>query len=253
MKNMEFNKIFTQLGFSNNKTKVYLAALSLGSASVTEISKKAEIIRTTTYKILEELTKEGLLEESVKNKVKLFVALSPVKLIELINNNKKATEAILPGLLDLFTDTGFRPKMKFYTGEQGRKKVYEDVLNLKNETIYTFSPIKNILEDFGETYVRHFLEKRAKNKTRRFALRQTDAKSKSNKEWEFYTTDSRMLREVKFLPPKITFSTLIQIYDNKIGVISSKKENYAFIIESQELTNLMKQIFEWFWFVADKK
>ncbi|KKS83497.1 MAG: hypothetical protein UV57_C0012G0001, partial [Parcubacteria group bacterium GW2011_GWD2_43_10] len=51
---------------------------------------------------------------------------------------------------------------------------------------------------------------------------------------------------------KERFEIFIQIYANKVAVIASKKEDYAFIIESKELAELMKQIFLWLWHTSPK-
>ena len=242
-----------KLGFNSNKSKIYLSVLSLGTATVSEIARKAGIVRTTVYKILDELIQDGLLEQAKIGKVKKFVALNPNKLVDLLENKKSATEAMLPELLGLFVNSEFRPKLKFYEGEAGMKTVFEDIFCLHDDVVYTFSPIHEVLSRFGETYSRHFLERRAKNKIKRLALRPASAKSSATKDWEFYGSDKDLWREVRFLPPEINCDTLIQIYDNKVGVIASEKEDYAFIVESKELADLMKSVFKWLWMMSKEQ
>lgn len=244
---MDVNKLFSQLGFTDNKAKIYLASLSLGLAKASEIAKKAELPRTTVYKIMVELVGENLLEEVTTGKVKKFTASHPSKLADLYENKKMAVIDCLPELLGIFTAPKFKPKMRFYEGEAGIKKVFEDILELQNDTVYTFSPIHEVLERFGPVYSRHFMEKRVRNKIKRLALRPYQDKIKKSLEWEFYDSDETLMREVRFLPSEIKCDTLIQIYNNKIGIIASEKENYAFIIESRELADLLRQIFLWLW------
>lgn len=102
-----------------------------------------------------------------------------------------------------------------------------------------------MLERFGMTYIRHNMEKRVAKKITRLSLR--SAETIKETKWDFYSSDEKLLRKLRYLPKQIKIDTLIQIYGNKISVIASKKEDYAFIIESKELSSLMKQIFLWLW------
>lgn len=243
---MNNNTFFTNIGFSDNKAKIYQATLSLGTASAGSIAKKSGIVRSTVYKILEELVADGLLEIN-EGKVKKFTALHPTTLTTMFENKKLAIENFMPELLGIFTASKSKPRMKFYEGENGKKKVFEDILNLHDEVVYTFSPMKEVLNLFGKTYSRHFTEKRVKNKIWRYALRPATDKNLEKTDWEFYGDDELLMRKIHFLPTEISCDTLIQIYENKVSVIASEKENYAFIIESKELSTLMKQIFMWMW------
>jgi len=46
-------------------------------------------------------------------------------------------------------------------------------------------------------------------------------------------------REDWYLPKGIDFNNTIVVYDNKVAIISSKKESYGFIVESDELAGTM--------------
>jgi HTH-type transcriptional regulator, sugar sensing transcriptional regulator len=248
---MNINTLFPSINFSENKTKIYLAILSLGTAPVSAIAKKAGIVRSTTYKILGELIKEGLVEIG-EGKVKKFTALHPSSLVEAMENKKKAVENYLPELLGIYSTSSFKPYMRFYEGEVGKKKVFEDILTLHEDVVYTFSPMKEVLNLFGKTYTRHYMEKRVKNKIWRHALRPATDINQDMSDWEFYGSNEKLMREIRFLPKEISYDTLIQIYADKVAVVASEKENYAFIVESKELASLMKQVFLWLWATAKK-
>jgi sugar-specific transcriptional regulator TrmB len=249
---MNNNTFFAQISFSDNKAKIYQSILSLGTAPAGAIAKKSGIVRSTVYKILDELVNDDLLEVS-DGKVKKFTALHPSALLKMFENKKTAIENFMPELLGVFSAPKFKPLMKFYEGENGKKRVFEDALSLHNDIVYTFSPMQEILELFGKTYARHYTEKRIKNKIWRYALRPATDISQKGSEWEFYGSDEKLMREIRFLTPEIACDTLIQIYANKVAVVASKKENYAFIIESKELSVLMKQIFKWLWKLSINK
>jgi len=249
---MDLVNVLKQLGFNENKAKVYLACLELGRATASDVAKKSSLIRTTVYKILEELVSEGLVEADLTSRVKTFIVLPPVKLIALIDSKKSVAQDSLPFFLEIFSSTKYKPKIRFYEGKEGIKKVFEDALDVKEKIVYTFSPIKDLLSELGATYARHYTNKRVKNDILRKALRQISDKESSKGQWEFYADDEKLKREVRFLPKSVIFSTLIQIYDNKVSFISFEKENFAFIIESRELSSFMKQLFNLLWSMSGK-
>jgi HTH-type transcriptional regulator, sugar sensing transcriptional regulator len=249
---MNFIELLKKIGFSENKAKVYLACLELGKATASQIAKEAKVVRTTIYKILEELKSQGFVEADAKLHGKTFKAQNPQKLVESLEQQKNLAQEFLPDFMNIFSETKFKPKLKFYEGKEGVKKVFEDILNYQNITVLTFSPIKNVLQIFGKTYSRHFTEKRAKQKIWRQDLRQFTDEQFHSSEWEFYASDKSLLREVKILPKNLTFDALIQVYENKISVILSEKENFAFIVESKELSDFMKKVFNFFWQAAGR-
>lgn len=244
---MDFVELLRKLGFNENKAKVYLACLELGQATASEIAKRANIVRTTVYKILEELKNEGFVDADAKAHGQTFKAQSPKKLIEYLEKQKNMAESFLPDFLNIFSETKFKPKLKFYEGKEGVKKVFEDILNYKDITVMTFSPIKNVLQLFGKTYSRHFTEKRVQQKILRKDLRQCTDEKYNTDEWEFYAAEKSLMREVKFLPTDLVFNSLVQVYENKVAVILSERENFAFIVESKELSEFMKKIFGLLW------
>jgi len=249
---MELIKELKKLGFSNNKAEVYLSSLELGSAPASEIAKKAKLKRTTTYKLLEELVSEGLIEIDHGTKVKSYLAQSPTALIELFSQKKEGADQLLPNLLKQFSQTEHQPTIRFYSGSRGTKKAFNDALETQEKILYTYSPIKNVLDHLGPTFARHYIDKRRKGKIIRKSLRQTSEKKSDMKNWEFYAADKAVMREVRFLPPDIKFDTLIQVYDNKTSIISFEQDKFAFIIENEQLAAFMKSIFNLLWQNAKK-
>ena len=80
MKNNPLLTTLTTLGLTDHEAAVYLAALSLGPATILKIAKAAEIKRTTVYSVIETLKLKGLVSVEVKGFKSLFVAEDPTKL-----------------------------------------------------------------------------------------------------------------------------------------------------------------------------
>lgn len=57
-------------------------------------------------------------------------------------------------------------------------------------------------------------------------------------------------RKIRFLSDKHTSSLTYVLYENKAFFISSKRENFAFLIESKEFVEMMTMQFEILWGTA---
>lgn len=225
----------------------------MGAASASTIAKQANSKRTTAYKLLEELVNEQLLEKDPSTKITTYIAVSPTVLIKSLNHKKQQAENLLPHLLAAFKETTHKPVVRFYSGVSGIKKAFDDALTSREKVIYTFSPIKNVLQTLGPAYARHYIEKRKKNKIWRKSLRQPTKGTIKTKDWEFYADSEAALRQVRFLPKNISFESSIQIYDDKISIISYTDNVFAFIIENKKLADFLKQLFQLLWQMADYK
>src|SRR3989344_4169856 len=75
--NLRLIKTLEYIGFSEKEVLVYLALLSLGKGTVTEISRRAGIIRPTGYHILSSLESKELVKVSGKEPKQEYVAESP--------------------------------------------------------------------------------------------------------------------------------------------------------------------------------
>ena len=72
--------IFKKLGLSEKETIVYLSLLEHGAVSVRNLAKAADLNRGTTYDILKQLMKQGLVVYHHKEKHQYFFAEDPTKL-----------------------------------------------------------------------------------------------------------------------------------------------------------------------------
>ena len=68
------------VGLSDNEVSIYLALLELGKGTVSEISRKATLNRTTGYDVLNRLTTKRLISISGKEPKQEYVAESPDQL-----------------------------------------------------------------------------------------------------------------------------------------------------------------------------
>lgn len=244
---MELIKQLEKFGLNQKQAQVYLACLELGTSSVQKISQLTEIKRTTIYDLLEYLINQGLISRTIKGKKKLFIAENPEVMKETLKRKEQEFDQMLPELKSLHTTTGVKPKIKYFEGVQGIKSVLEDTLTSNEKLLRSILPMRDFLELVGEEYFDDYTLRRIKLG---YSLRNIRPESKEVvKTVEKYKwgTNKEQRREVRFAPKNFHFSMAMYLYDNKVALLSSKKENFGMIIESKEFTYNQLALFKVLW------
>ncbi len=241
-----------KFGLSNKEAKVYLSLLELGTSVVSDVAKKSQINRSTAYVLLEALAKYGLVSISERKNVRLYTPAPPERIIQLLEESvKKYTELvgtahnILPELKSMYVGVGPKPKVQFLEGVEGIKTAYEDTLTA-TETIRAYASIDDMHATIPGYFPEYYQRRAAKGVKIRAIFPDTpEAKDRI----KFNKEEAR----VAFLVPKDNygFTPEINVYDNKI-IFMSLVERYALIIESAELADALKKMFELSWKEAER-
>lgn len=249
--NPTLQQSLTALNFTKKEAKIYLALLELGKGTVTQITRKAGLNRTTGYDILDSLANRELVSISGKEPKQEYIAESPDKILTALTSqiaqNKKQIEqarAILPQLRSIH-NIGDRPKVRFYEGKEGLIQVYEDTLTSK-ETIKAFATIDDMHKALPDYFPKYYKRRAARG----IHIRGIVPDTKLARERIKYNKEEN--RESALIPAdKFYFSPEINIYDNKI-MIASWREKLGIIIESAEIADAMKKIYELAWAEAKR-
>lgn len=238
-----------QLGLSDNEAKVYVAALELGQATVQELGKKSKVKRTTVYALIEGLKEKGLLSETKKGKKTLFLAQNPETLLSLSEKQLEEIKKVLPELKSIYNSgSSEKPKLRFFEGKEGYYAVYRNILKENPKELLAISSYESWLRhvdlDFEEKWTQQRLKQGMFLRWLDFKTKATAKRAKEGK---------KGLREIRFLPDKFAFSSIIFIYEGKIGLMSGKAKDFmAVIIENQEFYHTFKQFFEMLFLSAKK-
>ena len=242
-------------GFSEKETIVYIALLELGKGTVRQISSKAGINRTTGYDILGSLSNKGLVTISGKEPKSEYAVEPPEaittylkKVAEETAEHIKKSEAIMPEL-ELLHAKQNRPRIRFYEGKEGLEHVYEDTLT-STEPIRAYASVGDMHAGLLGYFPNYYKRRAEKGIAIRAIIPDTEAGR------ERQTFDGEEKRETALVPKDtFLFSPEINIYDDKI-MIASWREKLGIIIESTEIADAMKKIYELAWAEAkrlDKK
>ena len=238
-------------GLSRKEAEVYLALLELGRSTVSQISRSAGINRTTGYDILNSLESHGLVRISGKEPKQEYVAESPENLYTLLSTRLHDTERniaiakqFVPKLKSM-RKVDDRPQVKFYEGEDGLKTVYEDTLT-STEQIRAYASVEDMHAGLPGYFPRYYQKRAGKGISIRAIL-------PDNKAGVERTTHNKEEARESALVPKeqYDFHPEINVYDDKV-MIASLREKLGIIIQSKEIADAMKVIFELAWAEAKR-
>ncbi|MCX5681043.1 MAG: hypothetical protein NT079_01965, partial [Candidatus Omnitrophica bacterium] len=207
-------KILEQCGLTKKEADFYIAALSLGTASITSITKKAEVKRPTAYLVIEELLKKNLLVSVPQGKKVFYKAEHPEKFIKKIEENRRKIEEILPELASLYSINTKEPKIRFYEGKEKLFSIYEEIFKAKN--INAMISVDRFFSLFTAKDDEHFFRILVRNGGMLKDMFQNTKKAR-----EYAKSKYRFgISKVKILPKTFNFATDILVFDDKVALMS---------------------------------
>lgn len=237
-----------ELGLKNRDSEVYLAILSLGKSTISNIAKRAKIKRTTVYQYVEKLLEDRLIYKDVDRKRILYCAENPQKILNFLEDKKKVIEGqkikfekIIPELQSLYSNSFIKPNIGFYEGKEGLKDIYKEILNTHKNVYSVFSPKSFFrLFSFEENHkllmglyenggILHNLVEKSDKAIDRLKRREYDQFVKN-----------------KMLPENFEFTTDLLVTDEKLALISFANL-VGVIIEDKSIAELQKKMFRYIW------
>ena len=242
---MNNQEILTKIGLSDEEAAIYLAALELGECLPKHLAEKSSIKRPTLYKLLPELFFKGVLGQTIKGKRRYLLAEDPEEVLQKRKNDLRLLQEKVPELQLLLRSAIVKPKIIFYEGLEGLRKVYMDTLREKS----------GILEFVGIQKIHPKIEFHSKN----YYIPQRIDKGipikiiisgKTKSELLKINSDPYALREVRVIDEK-KFPIPLDCYiygDNvSFALYRTDSEPIGVIIRSKEIATTMRSLFEFIW------
>lgn len=250
------DSIFANFGLKREHSEVYTALLESGLLPAGKLSKTLNIPRSTLYGLLEDLAGAGLVLQNEQNNVKRWQAVDPENIKTIINEKINALEGtrsnfenMLEGLKKSQKTDFVSPKFHYFEGLDEVKVMLRDVLlydNLETELCW---PVKDVMKMVGPEFLHDINLKRVKNNISLKVIWPKD-KTEDVADNTFLAPGKEVLREVRIAPEGADFSMGYWAYGNKAMFLSSKAENFGFIVESRELRQLLKTQFDVLWNIS---
>jgi sugar-specific transcriptional regulator TrmB len=237
-----------EYGFSRNESLLYSHLLSNQDSPAYAIAQKVGIPRTTVYKTLEILKKQGFVSSWIKNGVKHFSAENPEILTRRLKAKEQSVTQALPEMIDLFNLRTTHPSSKMYEGKEGVKEVFEQTLsiikNKKIKRILAFSD-KNITEQLPKFY-RNWKDR--KNEAKAFTQLIVPSGTPMTDDYKSYE-----FRETRVMPESFPFEGGMDIVGSFVAFFSFRDgQIYAVTIDSPIIADMMTKFFTYIWGTLEK-
>lgn len=248
--------VLQNIGLNEKEIKVYLSNLELGSQPASVIARRVKIPRNTTRFILDKLVEKGVIEKSKRANTQLYSPEEPKNLINLLESQRVDMNAeiddkigqlneVMAELESRYRPESTKPKVTFYEGDDGLKKVYEDTLK-SSETIRSLASFEGMHGALPD-YFKNYYKRRVANKIDIRSIHPDTPLAR-----EKTKNDKKEMRDSRLVPPKdYHFTPEIQFYDNKV-IITSWKEKLGILIESHEIYEALSALFELAWKEASR-
>lgn len=250
---MEFIQELMSLGLKDKQASVYLSCLQLGPSPAQYIAKKAEVVRATTYVILEELMEMGLVTKYKEGKKTMFSAEAPRQLLRLLEKQEEtireqqhALENILPELQMLTKAAGDKPSVRYFEGKEGLRAIRQEIIMYTHsgDIVYNFTPADHLRGIFARDEDTHYSQRVSKGIHAKTLF--TTQSEKVKKEW--LSTMSGYKTEIRFIDPvKFPVPAGLTIYRDRIAMGSYTGKLFGVIIESEQMANMMRSLFDLAW------
>lgn len=235
-----------KLGLTLNEAIVYESALGLGKFSVIQISRKTNLKRPTCYLILDSLLKKGLVVLVPQSKKLLYEAETADVLIEQAKRNAVIAEKVAPVLNSLKIDSSGYPNIKFYSGQEGVRNIYEDLFKSKIKSYKYIGATEEVVNMAGADFIKDHIYRRLQKNIKVQAIRIRDKEIAD----QIYSEDKKYLREIKYAPKGFALPGIIFLYGEKVAFVSSEKGNFGFVIQGKDFHKAMSMFFDMIWSVS---
>ncbi len=241
---METKDALQLLGLSDKEAAVYLALLQLGRAPAYSIATKSGLKRPTTYVILEELIKKGLVVQIPREKKQLYVARPPEEAFALAQERLDLAKKKLPEILALTKGEATKVNTIYFEGIAGIKQILEyRAKDLEGKETVAFwatdhNAPKELRDYFKKDYVAQI--KKGGGSTRAIAPLHENLH-------EYRVLDATHNRKVKTVPYEQYSSEVSIDTVGDVVRVQDFKNLQGIVIENEEVAKTVREIFEMLW------
>jgi len=235
-------------GYDVKEAHLYLAVLQGGRLSVAEASRRAHVSRSTGYDVAKRLIQRGLLHavespstQMGPRRTMTLQANSPSTLLAELETRQRHVEELLPELEAVRADTG-RPYVRYLEGSDGIERALFETLDWPGP-IHGILSMQDLEMVPGPESMRRYIDGRRDN-----GLWLKVIRSEAKEGGLGWPSSSHDLRELRVAPPGHDYPMSMLIGDRTVSTLSSRKENFAMIVESREYAMIQRKLFDVLWY-----
>lgn len=239
-----------KLGFSVEAARVYQALAIRGPMSISELSRESGVERTALYRMMDELTAKGVIDELLAYKSRRYGAADPGKIELLVEQEKQRVRTLEAGFLPFAQAVGElsgkrATQTRYYRGAEGIRQILWNETKAKGPQVaYTY---RNLEEVVGVPFFRKYA---AEIDRRGIQLRdlRSDAFLESTDKPEFVKVHINN-DAWRYLPDSVLrLNHNMDIYDDTISIYYWEENDvFGVEIQNQKIADTQRGIFEILW------
>jgi len=233
------NEILENLDFSSVEISVYKTLLESGEKTIDQIKEQVDAPSLLVVSTVDSLINKGLVSTLSKNNDKVFFAEHPDVLLSVVEQKVKKQLVAFEELKKKKTELegiikDEKPVVRFYEGEKMLKNLMEERQSAGDITMKVFYPVDQVDAFFK------------KNNLDNLKMSSKDTYKKISTIYNKMPPNYKsILNTDKYIPkPQTNFSSAIEIWDNKVHIVSFKDKPCGVLIEHEDIAHTFSEIFD---------
>jgi hypothetical protein len=239
-------------GLDPKEARFYLAVLDLQRCTVAGAADRAGVSRTNAYDIVKRLvhrrlisiTEVGPTGKPAGRGRAVLTANDPGHLLDELAERKMLLDGLVPKLRAMRGKGGTQPRVRYLEGASG-------IRSALFETLGWPSPLRGILsmKDLWSVPGREAMDEYIQGRRDR-ELWLHVVRSPERDFIHGWPSSAADYRQSRYAPPEYIFTMTMIIGEDEVAVMSSRRENFAMMIESAEYAQMQAHLFEVLWAVS---
>jgi len=235
------------LGITDNELEVYLILLKNGKLTATKIRQKTGITNSRVYAAIDNLISNGIITYEKRPQGKIYSALSPDALKEIIEKRSRKIEECIPFLNNIYKKDIVNTETAVFEGYKGFKNALINLANEcpRNETIYIIGFSNQDYKNDKLAMALIEANKISVEKNHKFKM------ILDNKENKFYEQRKKeKISDIRFVGKNFKSPASIDIFLDRVYILMWDETPYAFTIKNNKVAEGFKTYFDFLWNMA---
>ena len=243
IKDRKLLNVLREAGLSEKEALVYFASLSLGPATVLQLSRESGVKRSTLYAIIDGLKAKRLMRREVHGVREVLVGEPAESLKSLLEAKHKALSEALPELYAIQSLGGAQSVIKYYEGLPAVEAVYLNLIqSVKIGEDYLILSDIALWHELDREFFDAFVEKRG-----RLDIKVRMILTHSNRAYERKGRARKPNECTKILPAQTSLTTNLVIIPSKVFVHQLVAPIMGMVIENQHIIRMHREMYELIW------
>lgn len=242
---MTSKQVLKDLGLSDQEADIYISLLRSGGAIASSVAKNVGAKRTTVYAILKALSRKGFITTYYRKNKQFFYAEKPQRVANYYEKKVASFVDLIPTLESLEKKQLNMVGLRFIETLDELKKFYSNILEEYKGKEYKIIGTAKYWQGINKDFFVQYRKNRAKAKIKTKLLLTEESREDS-------PIEKTLLRDVKFLPKKYEFKSTMDIFKDKVLIVSPELSSLAVVIAVPVMIDIFDAMFEMIWEVTDK-